>query len=116
LHLHFISELEQSGKAYKHNSYSVPNESNLHFHGLHVSGEVPSDDTTLVVPPGESYQYMTTLPEDHMPGIHFMHPHRHGSTALQSGGGAAGIIIVEDDPETSVLPAVVLTRCSWSSC
>jgi len=29
-------------------------------------------------------------------GTHWYHPHLHGSTALQTGGGAHGIIIVED--------------------
>ncbi|CAB9509169.1 Blue copper oxidase CueO [Seminavis robusta] len=81
---------------YRHNEYSAPDESNLHFHGLHVSGELPSDDVTMSVAPGQRYRYITKLPKDHMPGIHFLHPHRHGSTSLQVGGGAAGAIIVED--------------------
>ena len=94
---------------YIHNEFSAPDESNLHFHGLHVSGELPSDDATLVVPAGQSYRYMTTIPSDHLPGTHWLHPHRHGSTALQLGGGAAAAIIVEDhDDDTSTAAAVVL--------
>jgi len=106
--LDFYNDLEAGGKPHKHNQYSAPNESNLHFHGLHVSGELPSDDSTYVVGPGQSYRYVSQLPYDHMPGTHFIHPHRHGSTALQVGGGAAGAIIVEDDPKTSVLPPEIL--------
>lgn len=33
-----------------------------------------------------------------MPGTFWMHPHRHGSTTLQLGGGALSAIIVEDEP------------------
>lgn len=55
--------------------------SNLHYHGAHVSGELPSDDVTLKVYPGESYQYETHFPESHMPGthwtIHMFMDHRH---------------------------------------
>ena len=43
--------------------------------------------------------------KDHMPGTHWLHPHRHGSTALQVGGGAASALIVEDPPGT--LPSEV---------
>ncbi|CAJ1966398.1 unnamed protein product [Cylindrotheca closterium] len=84
---------------YVHNTYSAADETNLHFHGLHVSGELPSDDVTHVVGPGESYDYMTTLPDSHLPGTHWMHPHRHGSTSLQVGAGAASAIVVEDPPD-----------------
>ena len=56
-------------ETYVHNKVSVPNESNLHFHGLFVSSTLPSDDTTLVIKPGESYVYNTTIPYNHLPGF-----------------------------------------------
>ena len=31
-------------------------------------------------------------------GTHWYHPHRHGSTALQVGGGLVGLLIVDDAP------------------
>lgn len=40
-----------------------------------------------------------------MPGTHWVHPHRHGSSVLHTGGGAAAAIIVADPPGT--LPPVV---------
>lgn len=98
----FYNDLEADplkDETYRHNNFSAPNETNLHFHGLHVSGELPSDDVTLVVKPGDHFQYITTLPEDHLPGTHWLHPHRHGSTALQVGGGAASVMVVQDTPE-----------------
>eukprot|EP00287_Rhodomonas_sp_CCMP768_P005127 CAMPEP_0196740098 /NCGR_PEP_ID=MMETSP1091-20130531/29045_1 /TAXON_ID=302021 /ORGANISM="Rhodomonas sp., Strain CCMP768" /LENGTH=490 /DNA_ID=CAMNT_0042085031 /DNA_START=156 /DNA_END=1628 /DNA_ORIENTATION=+ len=96
--IEFQNKLADQGIQYEHNAYSAPDESNIHFHGLHVSGELPSDDTTVVVSPGQSRQYSTQLPASHMPGTHWLHPHRHGSTALQVGGGAALALIVEDPP------------------
>jgi len=40
-----------------------------------------------------------------MGGTFWMHPHRHGATAIQVGGGANSVIIVEDEPGT--LPSEV---------
>lgn len=68
-------------------------------------GELPSDDSTVPVLPGRDHVYHTSLPADHMPGTHWLHPHRHGSTALQVAGGAALALIVDDLPGT--LPAQV---------
>ncbi|CAK9089380.1 Multicopper oxidase mco [Durusdinium trenchii] len=103
--IRFQNLLVDQGSAYVHNQFSAADESNLHFHGLHVSGELPSDDSMVPVLPGEERVYMTLLPQDHMPGTHWLHPHRHGSTALQLAGGAAAALIVEDAPGT--LPAQV---------
>jgi FtsP/CotA-like multicopper oxidase with cupredoxin domain len=55
-----------------HNVYQDPDDSNLHFHGLHVSGELKSDDVRLRVEPGEHFTYNTTIPIDHMPGTHWL--------------------------------------------
>ena len=96
LQITFFNQLPDEGTPYKHNQYSAPAESNLHFHGLFVSGELPSDDTSVVVGPGESFQYTIQIPKQHLPGTHWLHPHRHGSTAFQVGGGAAAAVIVED--------------------
>lgn len=102
LRVEFQNKLEDQGLAtsYIHNQFSAPDESNLHFHGLHISGELPSDDVTHVVKPGQRYTYETTLPDEHMGGTHWMHPHRHGSSSLQTGGGAVSAVIVEDPPNT----------------
>ena len=105
LRVSFQNLLVDQGSGYVHNEFSAADESNVHFHGLYVSGELPSDDATVPVLPGEERVYTTTLPAEHMPGTHWLHPHRHGSTALQVGGGAASAIIVEDPPGS--LPAQV---------
>lgn len=100
LSIKFINRLQSQlqSRDFVHNSISAPDETNLHFHGLHVIGELPSDDTTHVIRAGESYDYVTQLPADHMPGTHWIHPHRHGSSALQVAGGASLALIVDDPP------------------
>jgi len=87
------------------NAYGYMDHTNLHFHGGHVSGELPSDDVRLKIPPGDSYQYQTTFPTTHMPGTHWVHPHVHGSSALQVSNGAALALIVKDPP--NYLPSII---------
>lgn len=89
-------ELQEDAVQDADNDYTNPDHSNLHFHGGHVSGELPSDDIRMKVAPGESYQYETVFPDNHMSGTHWIHPHVHGSSALQLGGGAAMAMIVQD--------------------
>ncbi|EOD37432.1 hypothetical protein EMIHUDRAFT_454914 [Emiliania huxleyi CCMP1516] len=69
---------------------------NLHTHGLHISGEDPADNVFRRVAPGDNHTYTYVIPEDHMPGTHWYHPHFHGPTGIQAGGGAVGLLIVED--------------------
>lgn len=97
----FTTELDLS----RLNKFNDPDVANLHFHGLHVPGVLPSDDTTLEVLPQEEYEYVVDIPEDHEPGLHWVHPHHHGSSTLQLVGGAALALIVKD-PEGS-LPAEI---------
>ena len=103
-HIHFVNALEAGlGRPFLNNALSAPQESNLHFHGLHIDGELPSDDTSLVVLPGDSYTYTIHLPDHHMPGTHWLHPHRHGSSSLQVGGGAVAAVIVSDDKNATAM-------------
>jgi len=100
LYVNFENDLvEQPGAnvAGGNSDFNFPDSTNIHFHGPHVSGERPGDDTTLSIDPGESYQYEVFFPETHIGGTHWMHPHRHGSGTLQIGGGAAMVLIVEDN-------------------
>ena len=104
--INFQNKLADQGLTFTNNRLSAPDETNLHFHGMFVSGEAPSDDPKIELRPGDSYTYITSVPSDHMPGTHWFHPHRHGSTAIQVGGGAAGTIIVEDPPNYPLPTAV----------
>lgn len=74
------------------------NTTNLHTHGLHVSGKPGEDNVFVSVEPRQTQELRIKLPADHMGGIHWYHPHHHHSTAAQAGNGAAGVIIVDDVP------------------
>ncbi|MBP7833006.1 MAG: multicopper oxidase family protein [Candidatus Levybacteria bacterium] len=70
---------------------------NLHFHGGHVSPKGNSDNVLLNIKPGEDFQYEYKLPENHPPGLYWYHPHLHGYTDMQVGGGMVGAIVVRGD-------------------
>lgn len=89
---------ENSYACFIPNRFHSPNTTNLHVHGLHVSPEGMSDNMFRYAGPEETLNYEYHIPEDHMTGTFFYHPHYHGSTALQIGGGMAGALIIEDDP------------------
>ncbi|KAK9821117.1 hypothetical protein WJX81_008681 [Elliptochloris bilobata] len=90
----------------------------LHSHGLHAATGIPQqpanataplpylgeDNVFYMLPPRDntSYQgafneYYYDLPINHLPGIHWFHPHLKGSSTLQQ-TSASGVIIVADDP------------------
>ena len=89
------------------------NNTNLHFHGTHVSPQAPQDYVLLELrPKGASTDSMGThhhgtvasgtydyvvdpFRYTQAEGTHWYHPHKHGSTALQVGNGLAGAIIIE---------------------
>ncbi len=76
---------------------NTPNEfnsTNLHFHGFHVSPKANSDNVYLQINPGESFNYVVLLPDDHPAGSYWYHPHRHGSVAVQVASGCAGMMVV----------------------
>lgn len=56
----------------------------------------PGDSVFVVLEPGNFNKYTYKILDDHAGGTFWYHAHHHGSTALQVGGGAAGVLIVED--------------------
>jgi FtsP/CotA-like multicopper oxidase with cupredoxin domain len=88
---------------------------NLHTHGLHVSSMEPQDNVEIQVLPGANYEYIYSIPSNHLGGTHWYHPHHHGSTSNHVDGGASGMIIVDDDASdnlnsvfTSMLEKVII--------
>lgn len=75
----------------------INEDTNLHFHGGHVSPKGNSDNVLVKVEPGETFDYEYSLPDDHPPGLYWYHPHWHGFTEDQVGGGMAGAIIIKGD-------------------
>jgi FtsP/CotA-like multicopper oxidase with cupredoxin domain len=112
--LTFRNALEYETPSPEHNVLKDPNITNIHTHGLHVSGETPADDVTRLINGGQCGDYVYDIPVDHMGGLLWYHAHHHGSTWLQVAGGAFGLLIVEDsdneDPPAyrDQIPAKVL--------
>ncbi|NET50809.1 MAG: multicopper oxidase domain-containing protein [Merismopedia sp. SIO2A8] len=104
------------------NSPGCFSNTNMHFHGLHVSpatilhktdkvddqGEavyepvLSSDDVLAKITPGSDRQYCVWLPETHAPGTHWYHAHQHGATAIQATNGMVGTIIVQEKEENTM--------------
>lgn len=75
----------------------LPEETNIHVHGFHVSPLTPSDNVLLHVLPGQRFTYEYTIPADHPGGTYFYHPHHHGLASAQTFKGMAGMIIIDGD-------------------
>lgn len=80
----------------------LPEPTNLHTHGLHVSPDGDSDNVFVTVNPGQERTYRYEIPADHPSGTFWYHPHRHGLTAKQVAAGLAGAIIVEDEIDATL--------------
>jgi FtsP/CotA-like multicopper oxidase with cupredoxin domain len=78
------------------NVFKDPNATNVHTHGLHISGESPSDDVLRVFEGGFGGDYVYDIAPNHMGGTYWYHAHHHGSTFLQISGGAFGQMIIDD--------------------
>jgi FtsP/CotA-like multicopper oxidase with cupredoxin domain len=70
-------------------------ETNFHWHGLHVSPTGISDNVFRTFHPGETVRSVVTLPRDHPPGTYWYHVHLHGLTESQVMGGLSGLLVVE---------------------
>ncbi len=77
------------------------NTTNIHVHGIqtvpHLFDPVGTSDPSAMmiqIHPGNELQYAFPIPTDHPSGLHWYHPHKHGSTDVQVSGGMAGLIVV----------------------
>jgi len=75
----------------------LPQTSNLHYHGLHISPMGTADNVFVAVPMGEEFSYEFTLPKNHPAGTFWYHPHYHGQVAEQVFNGLAGLFIVRGE-------------------
>lgn len=75
----------------------LPEDTNLHYHGLHVSPTGNADNSFLEIPQGEDLTYDFDLPVSHLGGTFWYHPHMHGSVARQVARGLAGVFIVRGE-------------------
>ncbi|WP_306357923.1 MULTISPECIES: multicopper oxidase domain-containing protein [unclassified Nocardia] len=81
---------------------------NIHTHGLQVPPTGQADDVFLRVDPLGQHQYIYRIPADQPAGMHWYHPHFHGSTSHQAWAGLAGPLIVEGDIDT--VPEIAAMR------
>ncbi|MEM8843915.1 MAG: multicopper oxidase family protein [Pseudomonadota bacterium] len=79
----------------KLNNKRLDGNTNMHYHGTNVSPKEPADNVYIGIKPGESYQYEVEFPEDHPQGLFWYHPHWHGTTEYQIGGGLSGLLSVD---------------------
>ncbi len=94
--LRFRNTLPYQPASAAHNVFKDPNVTNVHTHGLHISGESPSDDVTRFFEGGFGGDYVYDIPADHMGGTFWYHAHHHGSTFLQVSSGAFGQMLIDD--------------------
>ena len=95
--LRFKNTLPYQPLVAEHNIFKDPNVTNVHTHGVHISGETPADDVTRFFEGGFGGDYVYEIPADHMGGTYWYHAHHHGSTFLQVSSGAFGLILISDD-------------------
>lgn len=78
---------------------SLPEESIIHWHGLHVPA-IMDGHPRYVVPQGQSFLYEFEV--NNRAGTYWYHPHPHGRTGPQVYGGLAGLFLVHDNEELAV--------------
>ena len=77
------------------NWFRLPNTTNIHLHGLHISPSGTADDIFRQTSPGNTSLWIYHIPANHSPGTFWYHPHVHGSSSNQQGGGMAGALIID---------------------
>ncbi len=77
------------------------NTTNLHVHGIqtipHLFKPLGTSNPSapmIAIEPGQTFTYTFPIPKDHPSGLHWYHPHHHGSTDVQVSNGMAGLIVV----------------------
>jgi suppressor of ftsI len=78
------------------------NQTNLHYHGMHISPVAPADYMGVMVDPNGSYRYRFQIPSNHPAGLFWYHAHVHGLVTNHVGRGAAGMIYISNSYTDSV--------------
>ena len=91
-----IIRVKQNQKIRVRFNNELPDESIIHWHGLHVPHEMDGHPMN-VIKSGEHFVYEFVV--DNRPGTYWFHPHPHGQTGPQVYKGLAGLFIVEDNQE-----------------
>ena len=70
------------------NQYHGVSTTNLYLHVCMYPDAV--NPFKLKIEAGESYHFTVKIPNDHQGGTNWYHPHSHGASTLQAGGGGLG--------------------------
>ena len=72
------------------------NDTNLHYHGLHVSPNAPADDSIdMLAKPGQTLHYQIVIPTNHPTGLYWYHTHSHGEAERQTLSGMSGALVID---------------------
>ncbi|MEA3337340.1 MAG: multicopper oxidase family protein [Chloroflexota bacterium] len=91
-----ILRLNKGQRLRVHFTSQIPQETIVHWHGLHVPAEMDGHPR-YVIRRGESYQYDFEVLN--RAGTYWYHPHPHGITGPQVYAGMAGFFLVSDEGE-----------------
>jgi FtsP/CotA-like multicopper oxidase with cupredoxin domain len=94
-----IIKMRQGEKIRIRFTNSIPEESIIHWHGLHVPA-IMDGHPRYVIPQGQSYLYEFEV--KNRAGTYWYHPHPHGRTGPQVYRGLAGLFLVSDEQERSI--------------
>jgi len=73
----------------------MPDNINLHFHGLRVRPTGHGDNMHVQIPPGETYLYELRIPPNHPPGLFWYHDHAHNAAEPHVMAGLSGALLIE---------------------
>ncbi|GAA0969283.1 hypothetical protein GCM10009555_016090 [Acrocarpospora macrocephala] len=73
----------------------LPEHTNLHTHGWHISPQGHSDNAYVHIHPGEIFHYSYRLPKDLPPGTYWYHSHAHPLSEPQVFAGLSGAIVID---------------------
>lgn len=101
-------EVREGDRVIVHFENDLPEETTVHWHGLHLPF-VDDGSPFHPVAPGETYTYDFTVPRG-TAGTYLYHPHPNHRTAWQVGMGLYGAIIIRaaDDPLPESIPEKLL--------
>ncbi len=94
-----IINLHNGQRVRVHFTNGLPEESIVHWHGLHVPVEADGHPR-FAIKPGETYVYDFTV--DDRAGTYWYHPHPHGRTGPQAYYGLAGLLLIHDEEEQAL--------------
>ena len=94
-----IINLQNGQRVRVHFTNDLPEESIVHWHGLHIPVEADGHPR-FAIGPGETYIYDFTV--DDRAGTYWYHPHPHGRTGPQAYYGLAGLLLIHDEEEQAL--------------